>query len=114
MVVERPKKEKEVSQPITLRIRSDKRLYCNQCNSELLKDHSCGKCGIFYQPEQARHQLVIKGMDGKEPGPYVHQQRMPIASIDTMPSRKPQKMGEDFEALKKAGYNFTSYSESNV
>lgn len=110
------RKKEAIGQPVIIaRITSDKKRYCNVCNSELLKDFSCGKCSIYYTPEQARHEIKIMGMDGKEPGPYAHQQRMPIASIDVNPSTKEQKMGSDFEALKKGGqYKFTSYSESNV
>ena len=110
-------KEKEKEKPgtpIILRVTSDRKRFCNACGTELLKDYSCGKCGIYYQPEQAKHELVIKGLDGKEPGPYAHQQHIPIAAIDTMPAKKDKPMGSDFEALKKAGYKWTSYSESNT
>ena len=96
---------------IAINLTPDKKLFCNVCNSELLSDHSCGKCGIYYRPEQALHQVQIKGLDGREPGPQPT--TIPIAFIDDTPQKKPE-MGATFEALKKQGFRITSYSESNV
>lgn len=106
-------KPQKVPEFITILPTSDKKLYCNICNNQLLPDHSCGKCGIFYLPEQAKHQIQIKGMDGKEPGPYARRHTIPIAFIDNEKS-KTKDMGPAFEGLKKSGYHFTSYSDSNV
>ena len=107
-------KPKENKKPdfIALNIHPDKKLFCNQCGLELLSDHSCGKCGIFYLPEQAKHQTVIRGLDGKTPGPQSG--LIPIAFVDNTPQTKKQDMGGTFEALKKSGARITSYSESNV
>jgi ribosomal protein S27AE len=106
-------REKDKQKPdfIALNITPDKKLFCNACGTELLSDHSCGKCGIFYIPEQAKHQIVIRGMDGREPGPQP--KTIPIAFIDSTP-KKQENMGATFEALKKSGYKITSYSESNT
>ena len=103
---------KKIATYIPIDITPVKKRFCNVCNGELLKDYSCGKCGIFYQPEQARHELVIRGLDGKEPG--LSTTTIPIASVDTTPPMKKQKMGSDFEALSKQGFKFTSYTESNT
>jgi hypothetical protein len=108
------KKEKvNPAERIALNITPDKKLFCNICNLELLKDYSCGKCGIYYLPEQARHQIVIKGMDGKEPGPNTT--TIPVASVDTptTTSKKP-KMTALFESMERSGFKFTSYTESNT
>jgi ribosomal protein S27AE len=103
-------RDKQKPDFIALNIASDKRLFCNVCNGELLSDHSCGKCGIYYKPEEARHQVEIRGLDGRMPGPQ--SKSIPIAFIDAE-QKKEQKKGT-FDALKKAGYKITSYSESNV
>jgi ribosomal protein S27AE len=105
-------RDKQKPDFIALNIASDKRLFCNVCNGELLSDHSCGKCGIYYKPEEARHQVSIKGLDGREPGPA--SRTIPIAFIDSRPETKKQDMGGTFESLKKSGARITSYSESNV
>jgi hypothetical protein len=95
---------------VALNITPDKKLFCNVCNQELLKDYSCGKCGIYYLPEQARHEVKIMGLDGKEPGPNAT--TIPHASIDTEPKKKP-KMAPLFESLERSGFKFTSYSSTN-
>jgi hypothetical protein len=107
-------KPKESKKPefIAFSTTADKKLFCNVCNGELLSDHSCGKCGIYYRPEDAKHQVQIKGLDGREPGPQP--QTIPIAFIDGTRSEKKQEMGPTFEALKKKGYKITSYTERNV
>ncbi len=105
-------KEKQKPEFIALNITSDKKLFCNQCGLELLSDHSCGKCGVYYRPEDARHAVQIRGLDGREPGPQT--QTIPIAFIDSRPETKKQDMGGTFESLKKSGARITSYSESNV
>jgi ribosomal protein S27AE len=104
-------KEKQKPDFVAINIAPSKKLFCNQCGTQLLSDHSCGKCGIFYIPEQAKHETVIRGLDGKMPGPQSN--TIPIAFIDTAP-KKQENMGSTFEALKKSGYKITSYSESNV
>ena len=58
------------------------------------------------------HQVEIKGLDGKTPGPQSN--TIPIAFIDSAPQTKKQDMGGTFEALKKSGAKITSYSESNI
>jgi hypothetical protein len=106
------KKEKaNPAEGIALNITPDKKRFCNVCNSQLLPDYSCGKCGIYYLPEQAMHQVVIRGMDGKEPGPNTT--TIPVASVDTEPKKKP-KMAPLFESLERQGFKFTSYTESNT
>jgi ribosomal protein S27AE len=104
-------KEKQKPEFIALNIGTSKKLFCNQCGLELLSDHSCGKCGVFYRPEDARHAVQIRGLDGREPGPQT--QTIPIAFIDSTP-KKQQDMGGTFKALKDSGAKITSYSESNV
>ena len=107
-------KPKEQNKPdfIALNITSDKRLFCNQCGLELLSDHSCGKCGIYYRPSEAKHEVSIRGLDGKTPGPQ--SELIPIAFVDTKPETKKQDMGGTFEVLKKTGYKITSYSDTNT
>jgi hypothetical protein len=96
---------------VALNITPDKKLFCNVCNSQLLPDYSCGKCGIYYLPEQARHEIKIAGLDGKEAGPNTG--IIPHVSVDTEPKKKP-KMAPVFESLERAGFKFTSYTESNI
>jgi hypothetical protein len=108
--MERQEEKVNPAERITLNITPDKKLFCNVCNSQLLPDYSCGKCGIFYLPEQARHEVVIRGLDGKEPGPNTT--TIPHASIDTEPKKK-LKMAPLFESLERSGFKFTSYSSTN-
>ena len=104
---------KDSKQPefIALNITPDRKRYCNLCNGLLLSDYSCGKCGTYFRPEEARHSLEIRGLDGKIGGD--RERTIPIAFID---SEKPKDkdMGGVFEALKKQGYRITSYSDSNI
>lgn len=111
--MERQKEKVNPAERIAINITSDKKLFCNICDSQLLPDYSCGKCAIYYLPEQARHQVVIKGMDGKEPGPNTT--TIPVASVDipTTATKKP-KMAAFFESMERQGFRWTSYSESNT
>ena len=104
-------KEKQKPEFIALNITSDKRLFCNVCGQQLLSDRSCGKCGIFYSSDDAKHEVKIMGLDGREPGPQPR--TIPIAFIDNETKKQPD-MGPTFDALKKQGYRITSYSESNT
>ena len=104
--------EKQKPDFVAINITPDKRLFCNVCNGELLSDHSCGKCGIYYRPEDAKHQVQIKGLDGREPGPQPRS--IPIAFVDSTRPEKKQEMGPTFEAMKRKGFRITSYSERNV
>ena len=104
-------KEKKPADRIALNITGDKKRFCNICDSELLPDYSCGKCGVYYMPEQARHEIKIMGLDGKEPG--IGTNTIPIASVDTTPDKKKQKMAPLFEAMQKQGFRFTSYTSTN-
>jgi hypothetical protein len=110
--MERQKEKVNPAERIAINITPDKKLFCNICNQELLKDYSCGKCGIYYLPEQARHEVKIMGLDGREPGPNTGM--IPHASVDTptTTSKRP-KMAPLFESMERSGFHFTSYTSTN-
>lgn len=114
MYEQKDNKDKKVAERIALNITPDKKRFCNVCDTQLLPDYSCGKCGIYYQPEQARHEIKITGLDGKEPG--LNTNMIPIASIDTptSPSKQRRKMAPLFESMERSGFHFTSYAETNT
>ena len=93
-------KEKQKPEFIALNITSDKRLFCNVCGQQLLSDHSCGKCGIFYSSDDAKHEVKIMGLDGREPGPQPR--TIPIAFIDNK-TQKAAGYGPYVRRFEKAG-----------
>jgi hypothetical protein len=106
--------------------------YCNWCNHKLFyreQDKETGKhiwlctfCNIEFIPE---NQLTKRKSVLKTPGPDVDfygnvtgaGDSIPIAMLDdpnielSSTSYKKQKLPAAYEALKKSGFNFTSYEE---
>jgi len=105
------------------------RYYCSYCNTRLIaltqedmKDgYHCIKCTIIYWPNQ---QAVKKSNRFETPGPntdehgnVVGDKTIPVAVMEDIRNEvhsttyKQQKLLAAYEALRKAGYTFTSYEE---
>jgi hypothetical protein len=103
--------------------------FCSYCNTRLipytqediLGGYVCTKCTIEYWPKQ---QPVKKSSKFDLPGPptdshgnVTGSNDIPIAVIDdpnkalSSTTYKKQKLTAAYEALKKSGFNFTSYEE---
>jgi hypothetical protein len=103
--------------------------FCSYCNTRLTPytqedmkgGYVCTKCTIEYWPNQ---QPVKKSSKFDLPGPptdlhgnVIGDNDIPIAVIDdpnkelSSTTYKQQKLSPSFEALKKAGFKFTSYEE---
>jgi CRISPR/Cas system-associated protein Cas10 (large subunit of type III CRISPR-Cas system) len=101
---------------------SPKKYYCNHCRRSLFlrdkdtQEYLCSFCNIIYYPN---NQLVKKANrfevpDGSDPNV---DKSPPIVMMDNVNKDvsstlyKKQKLTAAYEALKKAGYTFTSYEE---
>jgi hypothetical protein len=105
------------------------RYYCSYCNTRLtpltredmMGGYHCTKCTITYWPNQ---QLVKKSNRFETPGPdtdihgnIVGDKTIPIAVLEDIRNEvhsttyKQQKLPAAYEALKKAGFTWTSYEE---
>ena len=101
---------------------SPKKYYCNHCRRSLFlrdkdtQEYICTFCSIIYYPN---NELVKKANrfevpDGSDPNVY---KSPPIVMMDDVnkelssTSYKQQKLPAAYEALKKSGFNFTSYEE---
>jgi hypothetical protein len=99
-----------------------KKYFCNHCNRSLFltdkdtQEYICTNCTITYYPN---NQLVKKANkfdipEGSDPS---LDKTPPIVMIDepnkelSSTSYKQTKLSPSFEALKKSGFNFTSYEE---
>jgi hypothetical protein len=106
-----------------------KKYFCSYCNTRLtpltqedmIGAYVCTKCRIEYWPKQ---QPVKKSSKFDLPGPptdshgnVIGDNTIPIAVIDDVNKEvssttfKKQKLPAAYEALKKSGFNFTSFEE---
>jgi hypothetical protein len=97
--------------------------YCNHCNRKLerlnqeTKEYLCTYCNISYFPD---HQDVKRPNKFETPGPETdiygnvltpHKRLLSAVSPETWNQPKKDKLPDFFEALKKAGFEFTSFEE---
>jgi len=103
--------------------------FCSYCNTRLtpfteedkIGGYLCTKCTIEYWPKQQpvkkSSKFDLPGPETDEHGNVVGDKNIPIAMIDepnkelSSTSYKQQKLPAAYEALKKSGFNFTSYEE---
>ena len=103
--------------------------FCSYCNTRLTPytqedmkgGYLCTKCTIEYwpnqQPVKKSSKFDLPGPETDEHGNVIGDKNIPIAMIDELnkelssTSYKQQKLPAAYEALKKSGFNFTSYEE---
>lgn len=104
-----------------------KKYSCNYCRRHLfLKDketqeYICTFCNIVYYPNNElvhkENKFDLPGPDTDSQGNVIRNNTIPIAMVDdpnkelSSTSYKQQKLSAAYEALKKSGFNFTSYEE---
>jgi hypothetical protein len=83
------------------------------CRTQLLPDNSCPKCGEFYTGQTAEHEVKIRALDNKRPGP----RELLSARVSedwNKPKSKETKKDDFFESLERsAGFKFTSYTRTD-
>jgi hypothetical protein len=105
------------------------RYYCSYCNTRLIPltredmigGYVCTKCTIEYwptvSPVKKADRFDLPGPDTDSHGNVMGDKNIPIAIIDdpnkevSSTTYKQLKLSPSFEALKKAGFKFTSYEE---
>jgi hypothetical protein len=103
--------------------------FCSHCNTRLVAltqedmkgGYHCTKCTITYwpnqQPVKKSNRFETPGPNTDEHGNVVGDKTIPIAVLEAIRNEvhsttyKQQKLPAAYEALRKAGYTFTSYEE---
>jgi hypothetical protein len=103
--------------------------FCSHCNTRLIAltqedmkgGYICTKCIITYwpnqQPVKKSNRFETPGPDTDEHGNIVEDKTIPIAVLEDIRNEvhstiyKQQKLPAAYEALRKAGFTWTSYEE---
>jgi hypothetical protein len=108
--MERLLKEKERDRDtVGIIVRSDKKRYCDICNTEIASDGICGKCGIYYESDQGKRELVIKGLDGKTKHGDAN---VLVSVIDDRPKPK-DLMPKGFRLMERGSFKITGWTDSS-
>jgi GH35 family endo-1,4-beta-xylanase len=88
---------------------SSDRVRFSDCCNEPISNSRCPACGNWYEQEEGRRELVIKGLDGKTK----HGQPDAIFSMVDSEPKKQDKMPNYFKDLRDRGVKIESWTDSS-